>query len=91
MALLTALLATACSGPPPLQNAEVRGVGTPGVSTYLGSNQATSLQALLDRCRAVPAQSGDASGDRGLGAACSQLHRTLHNQPGNTMTPSAEP
>ena len=86
--LIIAFGLTACSGPggaPP--EAARRGVGTPGVSAYMPGVQPTSLQALLDRCRLVPQQEGSPSAIQGLPAACDQLHRQLHNQPGNTAAP----
>jgi hypothetical protein len=74
------------------QNPVLRGVGTPGVSLYPADNQATTLHDLLDHCRQVaPAQAGPPSGTRDLSAACRQLRRTLHNQPGNTVEPGAPP
>jgi len=81
---------SACSGQATTPEG-LRGVGTPDVSSYLGGGQATSVQALLDRCRQAPEQAGPNSDTRGLKAACSQLHRTMHNQPGNTERPAGNP
>ena len=89
--MLTVLGLTACAGQPPGSGAGLRGVGTPGVSAYVGEDQATSVQAMLDLCRQVPQQSDPAPGDRGLSAACAQLRRTLHSQPGNTVQAGATP
>lgn len=66
------------------------GYGTPGVSAYVPADQATSLQALLDRCQqAQPQASPPQAGRQSLEAACDQLHRQLHNQPGNTVRAAA--
>ncbi len=77
----------ACSGPPTSKQAGMLGYGTPSVSTYSQETSATTLKEELDGCSRVP-QAGAASQTQGLPAACAQLHRTLHNQPGNTV-PSA--
>ena len=74
----------ACSGPPESKDAGLLGYGTPGVSSSIQGSPATTLQEELDRCSRVP-QDGAASQTRGLPAACSQLQRTVHNQPGNTV------
>jgi hypothetical protein len=74
----------ACSGPPTSKEAGELGYGTPGVSTYQPGSSAATLQEELDRCSRVP-QAGAASQTRGFPAACAQLQRTLHNQPGNTL------
>ena len=89
--MLTVLGLTACAGQPAGPDAGMRGVGTPGVSTYLRGDQTISLQAMLDRCRQIPQQTNPNSGDRGLSVACDQLRRTLHSQPGNTVKPGAVP
>lgn len=60
------------------------GYGTPGVESYVPQDQAPTLQALLDRCRNVPQGTADTQ-TSGLPSACSQLKRTSHNQPGNTV------
>lgn len=60
------------------------GYGTPGVESYVPQDQAPTLQALLDRCRNVPQETADTQ-TSGLPSACSQLKRTSHNQPGNTV------
>ena len=80
-----------CAAPSPEREAGLRGVGTPGVLSYPGEDQATTLQALLDRCRQVPTQPGPPSEAQSLSAACNQLHRTLHSQPGNTVEPGMKP
>lgn len=66
------------------------GYGTPGVSTYRQGASAATLQEELDDCSRVP-QAGAASQTQGLPAACAQLHRTLHNQPGNTLQSARTP
>jgi len=81
---------SACSGQATAPEG-LRGVGTPDVSSYLGDGQATSVQALLERCRQTPEHAGPNSNTRGLEAACSQLHRTMRNQPGNTEQPRGNP
>ncbi len=91
MAMLAVLGFAACARQPAESDTGLRGVGTPGVSTYLGSDQTTSLQAMLARCRQVPQQISPIPGDRSLSAACDQLHRTLHSQPGNSVEPGATP
>ncbi len=90
-ALLVALPALgACSGPTTSREAGLLGYGTPGVSTYRQGAPASTLQEELDRCNRVP-QAGAASQTEGLPAACAQLHRTLHNQPGNTLQSARTP
>lgn len=71
---------TACAGPQ--QASSSRGVGTPGVSAYVPPDQATTSQALLDRCQ----QAAQPVDNKGLSAACDQLRRQAHNQPGNTAS-----
>lgn len=82
-ALLLAFGLTACAGtatnPPGML-----GYGTPGIESYVSEDQAPTLQALLERCQNVP-QAGAGSQTSGLPAACNQLQRTAHNQPGNTV------
>ncbi len=73
----------ACSGQATAPEG-LRGVGTPDVSNYLSGGQATSVQALLDRCRQGSPQAGPSSETGRLETSCSQLRRTMHNQPGNT-------
>jgi hypothetical protein len=79
-----ALGLAACSAPQATTGSGMQGYGTPGVSAYMANDQAGGLQAELDQCRKVP-QTGAATEIRGLEAACRQLHRTLRNQPGNTV------
>jgi len=74
----------ACSGPPGSKNTSALGYGTPGVSASTQGSSATTVQEEMDRCSRVP-QDGAVSQTRGLPAACSQLQRTVHNQPGNTV------
>ncbi len=78
----------ACAGQASSSDSGLRGVGTPDVSSYPGDDQITSVQELLDRCRQAPEQAGPSSAPRGLEAACGQLYRTMHNQPGNTEQPA---
>lgn len=86
MALAAVLGFPACASQAPGSGAEMRGVGTPGVSSYVPESQAPTLQALLNQCRqpAPPAASR-----QGLDAACDQLQRQQHNQPGNAMPAAA--
>jgi hypothetical protein len=83
------LVLTGCTGQPPgpLPGQRLRGYGTPSVSAYVPADQAASLQAMLDRCERVP-RPPDPAETVGLPAACDQLHRTLHNQPGNAVRPT---
>ena len=84
-ALLVALATLgACSGPQTSEQAGPLGYGTPGVSTFGQGTPVATLQDELDRCSGVP-QAGAASQTHGLPAACSQLQRTVRNQPGNTV------
>lgn len=78
----------ACSGQQAGKDTGVLGYGTPGVSSYVGDGEATSLQVQLGRCSQVP-QAGAATQTQGLPAACGQLQRTLRNQPGNAVEPAA--
>ncbi len=80
----------ACSGQPATRAADHLGYGTSGVSSYVGDSEAMSLQAQLDRCRQVPLVGADTRTE-GLPAACSQLRRTMSNQPGNTVAPGRTP
>ena len=83
--LLVALAALgACSGPQTRQEAGLLGYGTPGVSTFGQGTPVSTLQEELDRCSRVP-QAGAVAQTQGLPAACSQLQRTVRNQPGNTV------
>ena len=77
------LLLSACAQPAARQETALLGVGTPGVAAYVPAGEAASLQSLLDRCGPVPRP--EAVATRGLPAACAQLHRTMHNQPGNAQ------
>lgn len=89
-ALALALGLAACAGPGQDPAPGMLGYGTPGVSAYVRDDEASSLQAQLERCRGVPL--ADAAGrTEGLPAACGQLHRTLRNQPGNAVQPSRAP
>ncbi len=83
--ILLALGLSACSSP-----AETSGQGSVkgyGVEPVTGN----SLSAMLARCSQPGPQA--ATVDRGMSpdAECDQLHRTLHNQPGNSVAPSATP
>ncbi len=74
----------ACSGPQTSKPAGLLGYGTPGVSTLGQGTPAATLQEELDRCSSI-SHAGAASQAPGLPAACSQLQRTVRNQPGNTV------
>jgi hypothetical protein len=89
--IVAAVGVAGCAARSSQQEQALRGVGTPGVSSYATGDKATSLQALLESCRQAPEQAGPPSGTRDLGAACSQLHRTMHSQPGNTAGPGTVP
>ena len=83
--ILLAIGLSACSSPAPTGGQEsIKGYGVEPVA-------GDSLTAMLAHC----SQSGprSAAADRGtsLDAECNQLHRTLHNQPGNSVTPGATP
>ena len=82
-ALLLATSLTCCAETSPSPQGML-GYGTPGVESYMPQDQAPTLQALLERCRNVTQAAGD-SQTAGLSAACDQLQRTAHNQPGNTV------
>lgn len=82
---------SACAEKSAAADPVLRGFGTPGVSAYLGDEQVSSLQALLDRCQAVSQGSAPSSDSKGLAASCAQLHRTMHNQPGNMVQTGATP
>ncbi len=66
------------------------GYGSLGMSTYQPGSSDATLQEEMDRCNRVP-QAGAASQTQGLPTACAQLHRTLHNQPGNTLQSACNP
>ena len=81
VALAIALSLAACALPGPA----LRGYGTPSVSAYVPADQVNSVQAQLDRCAQVPRPAAPPSETQDLAAACSQLHHTLRNQPGNAV------
>ncbi len=81
---LTLGLGACASSSSPRTDTAVLGYGTPGVSSYVQGDEATSLQAQLDRCRDV-SDPAAANQTQGLAAACGQLRRTLRNQPGNVV------
>lgn len=90
-ALFVALVAlAACSGPQRNKDAGLLGYGTPGVSTFGREMPASTLQEELDRCSRV-SQTEAVSQTQGLPAACAQLHRTVRNQPGNTLQSARTP
>jgi len=86
-ALLAAASLAACAGPPPVPANGILGYGTPGVSSYPNAGQGDSLGSLMERCRTVPASAGPPR-PQSLEAACDQLHRTVRNQPGNSVDPA---
>lgn len=81
---LCAIVLAACSAGPSGPHAGMRGYGTPGVESYVSTDQARDLQAQLHACRDVPLE-GAAAQTKGLPAACGQLQRTVRNQPGNAV------
>ncbi len=83
----------ACAAPAP-DKGGLLGYGTPGVSGYVQDDRDSTLQAELERCRGVglPDAAGQAGRQTGgLEAACNQLRRTAHNQPGNGVQPARAP
>lgn len=82
--LVALVVLGACSTSPESKNTGLLGYGTPGVSSSIQEPPATTLQEELNRCNRVP-QAGAASETQSLPAACSQLQRTVRNQPGNTV------
>lgn len=75
-------LLSGCATPAPEATTGLRGVGTPGVSAYPAGASATTVDALVARCRQAPRATEPTETDD-LAAACAQLRRTMHNQPGN--------
>ena len=83
--ILLVLGLAACSSPAATGGqGSIKGYGVKPVS-------GDSLSAMLARCSQPGPQT--ATADRGMSpdAECNQLHRTLHNQPGNSVTPGATP
>ena len=73
----------ACSSPAATGGqGSIKGYGVEPVS-------GDSLSAMLARCTQPASQSADRG--TSLDAECDQLHRTLHNQPGNSAMPAATP
>lgn len=64
------------------------GYGTPGVSAYVNGMEAMDFKAMAARCSQVPQAAMTANQIEGLPAACAQLQRTAHNQPGNAVQPN---
>lgn len=85
-ALLTVSALAACAGDQSAARPDLRGVGTPSVASHMTAEQATDLQALLERCRQVPWQSSTPPRPQTVEAACDELHRTVRNQPGNSVS-----
>ena len=79
-----ALSLAACSGPQANGGTGMLGYGTPSGASYMGGGQAGGLKAELDQCQQV-SHGGAAAQTPGLVAACRQLHRTMRNQPGNSV------
>ena len=84
LAVLSVIALTGCAQAPQVQPGQVLGYGTPGVSTYLPADEATTAQALLDRCRTTYPPVPNPT-PQTFEAACDQLRRTARNQPGNTV------
>lgn len=83
--ILLVLGLAACSSPAATSGqGSIKGYGVEPVS-------GNSLDAMLARCSQEGPQSATADRGTSLDAECNQLHRTLHNQPGNSFTPSATP
>ncbi len=85
-ALVASAALSACSDPQTSKEAGLLGFGTPGVSIYGQGAPASTLQEELDRCSNIP-KGTEMSQTQGLPAACSQLRRTVRNQPGNSVQP----
>lgn len=90
-ALLSVTALVACAGAQPTASSNLLGVGTPGVASYMPAEQATDLQALLEQCRQVQRQSSTPPQPQTMEAACEELHRTVRNQPGNSVPAGGMP
>jgi hypothetical protein len=66
------------------RQANLKGYGVEPVS-------GDSLRAMLARCSQPGPQAVGVDRGTSLDAECNQLHRTLHNQPGNSVTSGATP
>lgn len=90
LALIPAVLGlSACSAGSPGPHAGMLGYGTPSVAAYVPADEGASVRAELQLCDRVPPP-GSAGRTQGLPAACDQLRRTLRNQPGNGVRPTAQ-
>ncbi|MDJ0390319.1 hypothetical protein QMO56_19590 [Roseomonas sp. E05] len=86
LALLAAAALAACAERQPAPRSGLPGVGTPGVTSHMPGEEPTSVQALLERCSPAPSASGTPPRPQSFAAACDELRRTLHNQPGNSVS-----
>ena len=86
LALLAAAALAACAERQPATQSGLLGVGTPGVASHMPTEEPTSVQALLERCGPMSPESGPPPAPQSFAAACDELHRTLHNQPGNAAS-----
>jgi hypothetical protein len=83
--ILLVLGLAACSSPAATDGqGSIKGKGVAPVS-------GESLDAMLARCSQPGPQTATAERGTSLDAECNQLHRTLHNQPGNSVAPSTTP
>lgn len=81
--ILLALGLAACSAPAATgAQGNIKGYGVEPVS-------GDSLSAMLARCSQSGSQAIGVDRATSLDAECNQLHRTLHNQPGNSVIPGA--
>lgn len=81
--ILLVLGLAACSSPAATgRQGGIKGYGVEPVS-------GDSLSAMLARCSQPGSQAISADRAGSLDAECDQLHRTLHNQPGNSVTVGA--
>ncbi|NPD66024.1 hypothetical protein HN018_03365 [Lichenicola cladoniae] len=85
MPILFVLGLAACSSPAVTDRQPgLKGYGVEPVS-------GDSLSTMLARCSQSRPQVVGVDRGTSLDAECNQLHRTLHNQPGNSVTPGATP
>ena len=83
-AMAAAVLVAGCAMPPATAPGTMLGYGTPGVSGYVPAGEASDLKSLMARCSQVSIGVAPPR-PQSFAAACDQLRRTAHNQPGNTV------